>query len=223
MRFSKHPFSRSPYRSSGRSRYRRDSFPAWLVFVMAVALVFGVYYIWIGLRDFIETGGLGIQEATERARIIATATGEFESTRQAVIGPTREARFATFTPIPPCENFVVAVPVAIMRDTPSTGGNIVEQLPQGQSVCVLGRETHNEVIWFLVDANPATRRLDAAFMREDLIEALNPTPTPSRTLTALPTVTSLPVTAPTVTLTPTPTPLPTVRSAPLIPTQPTEL
>lgn len=183
--------------------------------MMAVALVFGGYYIWLGLRDFLETGGLGIQEATERAAIIGTATGEFEATRQAVIGPTREARFATFTPIPPCEDFVVSVPVAIVRDMPSTAGEIVEQLPQGQTVCVLGREMHDEVIWYLVDANPATRRLDAAFMREDLIEALNPTPTPSRTLTALPTVTSLPTTA---TPTPSITPSSTIRSAPPLPT-----
>lgn len=212
-------FTRSPYRSSrGRfgSRYQRERLPAWLVFVLAVALVFGLYYIWTGLRDFLETGGLSIEEATERAAIIATATGEYQATRQAVIGPTQEARFATFTPIPPCENFVVIVPVAIMRDTPSTQGSIIEQLPQGQTVCVLGRETHEDVVWFLVDANPATRRLDAAFMREDLIEAANPTATPSRTLTALPTVTPLPVT---VTLTPTPT----INRAPSIPTLPSEL
>jgi hypothetical protein len=189
-------------------RYRRDRLPPWLVFVTAVALVFGLYYLWIGLRDFVETGGLSIRQATERAAIIATATREAAATRQAVVGPTSAARFATFTPVPPCENFRVSVPVAIMRAAPATSSEIVAQLPQGEVVCVLGRETLSEdgdaVLWYLVDSNPATRRLDAAYMREDLIEAANPTPTPSRTLTALPTVTDSPGT-PAATVRPAPT------------------
>ena len=45
--------------------YRRGSgygsgggLPPWLVFIVAIALVFGTYYVWTGLRDFIRSGGL---------------------------------------------------------------------------------------------------------------------------------------------------------------------
>ena len=61
--------------------YRRGSgygsgggLPPWLVFIVAIALVFGTYYVWTGLRDFIRSGGLGVIEATQRAEIITSAT-----------------------------------------------------------------------------------------------------------------------------------------------------
>src|SRR5262245_50541329 len=117
---------RSP-RGSYRSYRSQTGPPTWLVFVIAVALVFGIYYLWIGLRDFLNTGGLGIQEATQRAEIIASATGMREATRVAASGGlnTREPNFATPTPRPECIDFVVIVPTAIVRDAPTTRGEIL--------------------------------------------------------------------------------------------------
>jgi hypothetical protein len=181
---------------------RRDGIPAWLVFLIAVALVFGVYYVWTGIRDFLRTGGLGITEATQRAAIVTTATVERRVTQQA--GAAVEAtRRPTSTPVPECMDFVVNVPVAVVRSAPSTRGDVVVQLRQGETVCVVGRASENSE-WYLIDSNPRTRALEAVYMHQDIIEAMNPTPTPSRTMTPLPTVT------PTFSLTPSESPVPTI-------------
>lgn len=200
---------RSP-RGSYRAYRQQTGPPAWLVFVLAVALVFGLYYLWIGLRNFLETGGLGIQEATSRAEIIASATGMREATRLAASGGlnTREPNFATPTPRPECVDFVVIVPVAIVRNAPTTNAEVLAQLPEGEIVCMLSKEGE----WYIIDQNPRTRRIDTGYMRDDLIEALNPTPTPLPTVTALPTLT--PSITPLVSATFTPSPTPPASSTP---------
>lgn len=202
--------------------YRRGSsyrpgggFPAWLVFLLAVALVFGAYYVWMGINDFIRAGGLGVIEATQRAEIIASAT----LNRAATI--TRAAPEITIrpspTPLPPCQDFAVAFNVAIVRERPSVNSAIVQQIPIGTIVCVLSREPEPNQDWYLIDVQPRTRRLDAGYMREELIEAVNPTLTPSRTIPPPPTVTPLPAT-PTLRTTQTPTPTERPASGLIIPT-----
>lgn len=205
--------------------YRRGSshrpgggLPAWLIFLLAVALVFGAYYMWTGIKDFIRAGGLGVVEATQRAEIIASAT----LNRAATI--TQAAPQITIRPspttLPPCQDFEVAFNVAIVRERPSVNSAIVAQIPLGTIVCVLSREPAPNDDWYLIDVQPRTRRLDAGYMREELIVAVNPTLTPSRTIPPPPTVTPLPATptlsateTPTATATPTATvtPLPTER------------
>jgi hypothetical protein len=189
----------------------RDKTPSWVVFLLGAALVFGLYYIGIGIRDYLRTGGLGVVEATQRADIINTATAVQVESREGTATP-----IPTFTPIPACTDFTVIVPSAVVRQTPSTDAPPVAQYSLGTIVCVLGRAPGNAE-WYLIDTNPRTRRIDEAYMREDLIEALNPTPTPTMTFTPPPTVTS--------TLTPTATdtalPLPTAtldRNATTTPT-----
>lgn len=185
--------------------------PPWLIFLLGVALVFGLYYLWLGVRDFMETGGLGIVEATERAVIVETAT--------AAVAPDLQRNSVTprpsNTPIPECADFIVSVPSAIVRAQPSTSAPIVDSFPQGTIVCVISRAPESE--WYLIDSNPETRRLNAAYMHESVIEAVNPTPTPSNTFTPNPTVTPLPTNSPTTS----PSPAPTATRDPRITDTPT--
>lgn len=181
-------------------RRSRSGPPAWLVFLVAVALVFGGYYLIRGAQDFLRTGGLGVQEATERAQIIASATADREARN-----PTQSGAIVlipTGTPPPACIDFRVVVSSARVRASPD--GAVLTGFPQGTLVCVIRRAENNDA-WYLIDQNPRTRRIDEAYISEAVIEAVNPTPTPSHTPTPLPTVTPMPISA-TPTITPTFTP-----------------
>ena len=52
-------------------RNSRNGPPAILAFLLAAALVFGVYYIWQGVQTYLRTGGLGVVESTQRAQQVA--------------------------------------------------------------------------------------------------------------------------------------------------------
>jgi hypothetical protein len=184
--------------------------PAWFVFLVGVALVFGLYYLVQGVQNFFRTGGQGVVEATERAVVVASATAA-RGTRLDEV-ETRTP-FPSRTPVPECQTFVVSVPNAIVRDAPSSSGGLLGSMVEGEEVCVLGREPETD--WYVIDRTPGTRRLDIAYMHETVIRAVNPTPTPSRTPTALATVTPLPTGTPTRT----PSPQPTVPTATLNPVQ----
>lgn len=213
----------SNYRPRSPNPYNnKPTIPGWLVMLLAVALVFGGYYLWIGIRDFLETGGQGIIEATELAEQRITATAERSATLDAVIRGER-ARFTavpTATDVPPCQDFEVIVTAAIVRERATTNSALVEQIPLGETVCVIAKQGD----WYMIDLNPRTRRLEAAYLRDDLITASNPTLTPSRTFTPLPTVTPLPnqsTATPTSTATATETPnnVPTIPPPPMTVTQ----
>ncbi len=175
--------------------------PPWLVFVLAIALVFGGYYMYLGARDFIETGGLGMDEATERAQIISTATARSQPTRGTTVNVFGYTPPPTETPIPPCEEFIVSVATAIVRNAPTLRGEVVGTLVEGEIVCVVGMEPNTD--WYIIDSNPLTRRLEAVYMRNDLIEPRNPTLTPSSTYTPAPSVTPMPSLTPSITVSPT--------------------
>lgn len=198
--------------------------PALLAFVLAIALVFGVYYVWQGLQTFLRTGGLGVTEATERAVVLSSATANVV-TRMATIEQTLRP---TATEVPPCQEFRVSVPAGVVRQGPSTGAAVATQFRQGDIVCVLMKDAGSE--WYTIDLNPSTRRLELAYMHETILEAVNPTQTPSMTYTPsltvspAPTVTNVPTEVPTRTPTGLPnptrdprwtnTPLPTVTPSP---------
>jgi hypothetical protein len=183
------------------------------VFVVAIALVFGGFYLWQGVQTFFLTGGRGVIEATQRAVVVASATAErvtrFEAGRADVTPRPSN------TPVPDCQAFVVNVPNAIVREAPAPGAPIVSSLNEGEEVCVLERAGDGE--WYAIDRTPGTRRLDLAYMHETVIRALNPTPTPTITPSPLPTVTPLPSDTPTDTPVPPPT-----RPSPTPDTPPTE-
>jgi hypothetical protein len=181
---------------------RQSKSPAWLVFMIAVALILGIYYVWQGFRAYLQSGGLGIIEATEQAQIGATAN------RLQTLPQLETTLRPTFTPIPECKQFIVSVPSAIVRESASTNAPIVTSWSQGTRVCMIDRApTDSE--WYIVDGNPETRRIEFAYMHETVIEAVDPTPTPSRTPTPLSTVTPLPTS--TITRTPSPAPTATVN------------
>lgn len=183
-----------------------DGLPAWMVFLVGAAIVFGGFYVWQGAQNFIRTGGLGVEEATQRALIIASATQqEVLATPRATRDPNTPVGGLppTATPVPDCQEFRVIVPNAIVREQPSSNAAIVDGLTEGTGVCVLGRDANSE--WYTVDGNPDTRRRELAYMHETVIEAVFPTATPTETFT--PTVT--PTITPTVTITPTETLEPT--------------
>lgn len=213
-------YRRKPPSQSKRPTYSQQTprgLPAWLIFLLGIASVFGMYYLWLGFTNYVNSGGLGILEATEQVVIIATTTAEQIQTQQVAITAPPSA-----TPMPECQDFRVRVPSAVVRQGPSTASTPLDQLSQGETVCVITRETESE--WYLIDNNPTTRRIEAAYMHEDIIEALNPTMTPTNTLTPAPSVTLEPATRtpippPTITPdanateTPTPTASPTATAA----------
>lgn len=187
-------------------RANRGGPPGWFVFLSGVAFVFGIYYIYVGALTFFETGGLSVIGATEQAQLNMTATMERRLDMNLAL-PTRRP---TATPVPECQIFVVTVPSAIVRALPSTTAPIVKTQREGEEVCVIERVEGTS--WYLVDSEPATRRIDTAYMRDDLIRPRFPTPTPSATLPPPPTITNTPT--PTITLTPSITPTPQASATP---------
>jgi hypothetical protein len=192
-------FGRRPAASRG---IQQNRMPAWLVSLIGIALVFGLYYLWIGLRDFMATGGLGILEATEQAAEVSTATAERIQIQQAPITP-----LPSFTPVPECQDFVVVSEIrANLRGSPSMNGPLVGSVLPGDTVCVLERDSNPD--WYVLDLSPEVRRIERAYISADLVEAVNPTPTPSNTFTPLPTVTPVPTDTATITPSPAPTDTP---------------
>jgi hypothetical protein len=103
--------------------------------------------------------------------------------------------------------FVVIVPNARVRAAPSDSGTIITSFFMNDPVCVEGRVAPDSQ-WYIIDWKPETRRVDIAYMHESVIEAKNPTPTPTRSPTTPPSVTSAP------TLTPSRTPKVTATETP---------
>lgn len=169
-------------------RRGRDGLPAWLIFLIGVALVFGIYYIWLGVQSFLRSGGKGIIEATHNAAVVSTATAASIETGIPTVRPTT-------TPFPPCEPFVVIVPNARVRSAPSESGSILTSFFMNDPVCVEGHAGPGSE-WYIIDWKPETRRVDIAYMHESVIAAKNPTPTPTRTPTTPPSVTPAPTFTP---------------------------
>jgi hypothetical protein len=183
------------------SRNRSGPSPL-LVVVIGAFVVFGGYYVWTGFLSFLE----------DRGDITVQITREVQATSTAQAAPQHPTIFvpATFTPLPPCIPFVVNVERAVYRDCPSTDDKQcprVDSLTYGTEVCVYSRARENPE-WYVVELNPGGAYRDIVFMHESVIEAVNPTPTPTATLPPLPTVTPLPTDTPPPTrpITPTETP-----------------
>lgn len=190
-----------PVTQSKRPQYNSGP-PAWLVFVLGIAVVFGIYYLWSGVRDYLSVGGLSEEGATALA--LTNAPTAEQQAQQGNFDNFGSTALPTATEIPACINFEVSVPSAIVRAESSTNAAILDSLSQGEIVCVISLEADGE--WYLVDLNPRTRRIETGYMSEAIIEAVDPTPTPTRTLTAAPSVTDVPTFTPSSTVAPQPTP-----------------
>lgn len=190
--------------------HRSSGPPPWFVFLTSVALVLGLYYLWLGGRDYIRTGGLGIQEATAQAVEISTAT----AVRRATDAIPTWTLIPSFTPVPPCIPWRVTVGSANVRMQPNTNAPVLDVFNEGQTVCVIQQADQSE--WYQIDLNPDTRRVDEAYMHQDVMFPQNPTETPTQTVTPLPTVTPItPTQTPTLTETPTLDPdAPTITAPP---------
>lgn len=161
----------------------RSGPPSWFVILLGIAIVFGLYYLWAGLRNFMSTG-VTVVESTQQAIERHTAT----AVRIQEIAVNAPSPLPTFTPIPPCQDFAVGVREAIVREAPDTGSRILGALKQGATVCVIAALPNTE--WYLIDDNPLTRRIDKVYMHRDIVYALHPTPTATITPTPLPTATA---------------------------------
>jgi hypothetical protein len=168
--------------------------PKWLVFIVGVAFVFGVYYVWTGLRTFLEEGTR--VNPTRQALMNLTATME-ERTSLQLAAPTRRP---TLTPIPECQDFRVDTATVNVREQPGTEYRSLEMLPFDTLVCVLYLEPGTD--WFLIDRDTETRRIEPGFIRSDLLRSMNPTATPPATEALPPSITPPPTAAPTETVTP---------------------
>ena len=156
--------------------------PSWFVILLGIAIVFGLYYLWLGLRNFMSTG-VTVVESTQQAIVEHTAT----AVRRQELAFDAPTPLPSFTPIPPCQEFAVIVREAIVRSAPTTSSQIVAALKQGEKVCVIAKMPDSE--WYILDENPLTRRLDRVYMHQDIIRALYPTATPTITPTPSPTAT----------------------------------
>ncbi len=165
---------------------RRGSQPAWLIMLIAAALVFAGWYLWQGLQTYLRSGGLGVQEAVQQAEQQASATVIRALTSAVVFAPP-----PTRTPVPECQPFVVVVREAIVRTEPSGDARIKRALFEGDEVCVIAPAS-TDPDWLLVDEEPRSRRIESVYMHRSLIRAVNPTATPVATPTPLSTITPKP-------------------------------
>lgn len=169
--------------------------PSWFVILLGIAIVFGLYYLWIGLRSFMSSG-VTVVESTRQAIERSTATA-VRIVELQYLAPTP---LPTYTPVPACQEFVVIVRSAIVRASPSTDSRVVESIKSGETVCVIAKHPNSE--WYVLDKNTLTRRLEPVYMRGDIIRALYPTDTPTRTPTATPSATPTATIMPSATATP---------------------
>ena len=163
----------------------RSGPPSWFVILLGIAIVFGLYYLWFGLRNFMSTG-VTVVESTQQSIERHTAT----AARVQEIAINAPSPLPTFTPIPPCQDFAVRVREAIIRQEPSTSSRIVGALKKDETVCVIAALP--DLDWYLIDDNPLTRRIDKVYMHRDIVYALYPTDTPTDTSTPMPTATVTP-------------------------------
>jgi hypothetical protein len=221
----------SPTRPNRGGSSSGGGMPAWLVFILGVAIVFGMYYLWLGVRDYsgsVGLSGLATREAAtqtaiaEGANIVSganvgssaqvssgTLTGNTNPVEPRSVEPSPAM---TLTPIPECQDFVI-VERANIRNAPNTQAGVIEVYQAGQTICVIGVALEDSD-WYLIDVNPISRRVDAGYVYYTLARAINPTPRPTHTPTPLPTVTPMPTQTPSITPTPQPTNTPDLDATP---------
>jgi hypothetical protein len=188
--------------------YQRGSTktPFWVAALGGMLFVFASYLLYAGFLTFLTSGGDITAPATATAASAAQATG-YALNQAPEVGAQGTARIPTRLPtrttVPPCQDFVVSVVKARVREcAKDTCTSLDTMLSQGQIVCVLGPAA-GAVDWYQVNLRPDQLYPEIAYMHSSVIDAVRPTSRPSRTPTGLPTVTPLP----TITNTPTPTAL----------------
>lgn len=181
-----------------------------LVTLIAAALVFGGYFLYMGIINWVEADTIARQTSTRAAQLTQTEDAIAAATQGFMPFPTN-------TSVPQCETYYVNVSSAWVRRCPSLTCEAKDNKPNQADVCVLGRADPAEFPvysspgeWYVVDLNEGLIFPDVGYMHESVLSPRNPTPRPSQTFTPLPTVTPLPTPSPgpTGTSTPTITPSP---------------
>lgn len=185
------------YTRGGRST------PLWWVILLAAMLTFGGCLFWRGVTDFLSSAG----DIT--APITQTAAATAQSTRDV---PTPDAPplnliFQTPATPRPCIEFYVTAVRARIRECPSETCETLEIPYQGNFICVFG-PAKDAPDWYEVNITPKKAIPLIGYMHESVIDAVNPTPRPSRT--PRPSATSTPSRIPTAFPTVTPLPAATV-------------
>ncbi|GAB1420595.1 hypothetical protein MASR2M15_07020 [Anaerolineales bacterium] len=173
-------------------RSARKGPPAWFIFLLGTAFVFGVYFLWNRAADFVSGGALDFLSPTPTLTVTVSNIDTLLSDPFSEIVSPVEGTLA-FTPSPRCLDFEVIVDSAIVRQSPVLGAGIVTSFARGEVVCILEHDAERG--WYHIDVNARTRRIEDGYMFEDLLLAINPTPTPTITPTMPPTVTLIPPTA----------------------------
>jgi cell division septation protein DedD len=187
------------------SHYRRSGPSPLLIVSIGALIVFGGYFVWVGVLSFLQDHGDITAPATHAANASATAQAA-----PVVILPSPFMP-ATFTPLPDCQWFKVKVSRAVYRECPSKDNNecpIRDTADYGTEFCVYSRVPGNPE-WYVVELNPGGSYRDTVFMHESVLEAVNPTVTPAPTITPGPTITPVPTFTPAPTVLPSATPTPT--------------
>lgn len=181
--------------------------------LIAAMMVFGLYSLWRGMLGYIESGGdiLSGVTATVISERFTTATSEALDT---IIAPL-EFSLPTKTPQRECLDFRVTVIRARIRSCPQNTCETVVQVPQNQIICVYAPAVENAE-WYEVNIDPLEPLTRIGFMHETVIEAVEPTPKPTRT--PLPTDTVEPTRTPRPSVTPSPAPTERPTATELLPT-----
>ncbi len=192
-----------------RSSYSRGLSPM-TVSLIAMVLVFGGYLLWTGFMNWLDTG---TEQKRERE---ATESAGSTATSEAVLNRPRPPLFATNTPIPSCQSYIVRGPQAAwVRECPSTNCDQVTYLDPNVQVCVIGRASNddyaNSTEWYEILLEPDAILPEIVYMHEITLRSANPSATPRPTREALPTITHTPrLTQPSITPTPPITPSATI-------------
>ncbi len=170
----------------GYSKRQGGGPPSWFTFLLGVAFVFGGTYLWSNLQTFMRSGVVSVSEATAISQGSGTSTAVRQVTAVAEL-PTRRP---SPTAKPACQEFEVSAGNGIMRQAASTTARLLDSLAQGTVICVLDRvEGDDGFIWYFIDRDAITNFIEPGYMRQDVVRALNPTPTASNTAPPAPTIT----------------------------------
>ena len=157
--------------------------PGWLVVLIGMSLVVAVYLIWGGMMQFFSASGNISAPVTAQA-----ASAVRETQDQALILAT-PVPLPTETPVRPCHDFRVTVIKAVARDCAKlTCATLDVMYPQGAVLCVYGVDP-TATDWYIVNLRPTSSFPDIAYMSNNVLYPVNPTPHPTRTFTPLATIT----------------------------------
>src|SRR5262249_48854083 len=99
------------------------------------------------------------------------------------------------------------------RDCAKDSCETVRMPVYGDTICVYGPAA-TDPDWYEVNLQPEDVIPLIAYMHNNVIAPVHPTPRPTQTFTALPTVTDMPTVRPTITPTPLPTDTPNLATPP---------